>query len=146
MPRLPEPETPTSLAVRNLVASHGNPFCSGTMEEFVEQKAYDEEILGDQEYRRPHVPIPNISRNDFLVRLRERQKTLGIPPAGKRMPSAFIRGVKYGSTTPIAHLEPGKHANLVANRRSNPRIVRLQDMKIRERHEVSALHNPSLHC
>jgi hypothetical protein len=147
MPRKLEPDTPSVQAYRSIA---GDQFFAGTMEEFSERDAYDEELLGDEELKRPQVPIRNVARSDFIARLPEQQKKMGIPPPNSMgasfygkvtLPMAFIRGVKHGSTSPLSELEPGKHAPSSSKHDAQHQIVRLQEMKIRKRHQVCTSRN-----
>jgi hypothetical protein len=114
MPRkLGDPESETTRALRTSVGDH---LVSGTAEEFQERDAYDEEILGDEEFKKPRVPIPNISRTEFLRMLPQYQTGLGVSQRGKMTfaisgehPQSFIRGVKHVSTTPLFELKPSKY-------------------------------------
>lgn len=93
----------------------GNQLVAGTLEEFQERDTYDEELPGDEESKKPRVPIPNISHTEFLRRLPEQQNALGVPQRGTMtfsnadLPQAFIRGIKCVSTTPLSELKPSEY-------------------------------------
>jgi hypothetical protein len=120
MPRkLGDPESATTQAFRSAI---GDQLVAGTVEEFQERDAYDEEILGDEEFKKPRVPIPNIPRTEFLRMLPQHQIGLGVSQRGKmtfamagERPQSFIRGLKDVSITPLSELKPSEYIDGVCD-------------------------------
>lgn len=113
MPRKPtEPKNAWTEEMRSVL---GDSLIYGTVEEFCERDAYDEELPDDEKFKKSRPPIPHLSRDEFLRKEREQQKILGLMPQGRMSTTytgvsllAFIRGIKHVSNTPLSTLKPSE--------------------------------------